>query len=313
MEAGCEVGVLQGIISWGEAVFLGDWDGFLRSPTRGMGADRRTMTAPFSGSAPPLRQIVQIARSHRTGENAREPTNLLFRRFRIARGRESGQEDQRGCTMRRFTILGLMGLVLGVAIAVAALRNADDYWAGGLILATAHLIGVVTLGAVYHTGRRRAGRLGFAVFTGGYFALAFLGLSDQNLAKLPTTWLLVYVHQRVAAPQTFTVTLTERRAGQYGSDEQCHPRSVGQHDHDDHNVAVRRGEHVDRQHVHALADIAARCGQLRGLQRGWALPVCPAGWSAGDGHRAEVPAEAGAIGGVRSGRGGMKRISMWIS
>ncbi len=110
--------------------------------------------------------------------------------------------------MRRFTILGLMALILGLAVAIAALRNADDYWAGGLMLATALLIGVATLGAAYHSGRRRAGRLGFAVFAGGYFALAFLGLSDQNLAKLPTTWLLAYVHQRVAAPLTLTGTLT---------------------------------------------------------------------------------------------------------
>jgi hypothetical protein len=109
--------------------------------------------------------------------------------------------------VRRFTILGLMGLVLGLAVAIAALRNADDYWAGGLMLATALLIGVVTLGAVYDSGRRRAGRLGFAVFGGGYFALAFLGLSDQNLAKLPTTWLLLYVHQRVLPPQTFAFTV----------------------------------------------------------------------------------------------------------
>ena len=119
--------------------------------------------------------------------------------------------------MRRFTILGLMGLVLGVAVAIAALRNADDYWAGGLMLATALLIGVVTLGAVYHSGRRRAGRLGFAVFGGGYFALAFLGLSDQNLAKLPTTWLLAYVHQRVAPPQSFIFTVHGRHGpGQTG-------------------------------------------------------------------------------------------------
>jgi hypothetical protein len=110
--------------------------------------------------------------------------------------------------MRRFTILALMGLVLGMAVAIAALRNADDYWAGGVLLGTAVLIGVSTLGAVYHSGHRRAGRLGFAVFGGGYFALAFLGLSEQNLAKLPTTWLLTYVHQRVAPPLTFTVTLT---------------------------------------------------------------------------------------------------------
>ena len=64
--------------------------------------------------------------------------------------------------MRRFTILGLMWLVLGVA--VASLRNADDYWAGGLMPATTLLIGVVTIGAVYHAGRQPAGRLGFAVF-----------------------------------------------------------------------------------------------------------------------------------------------------
>ncbi len=100
--------------------------------------------------------------------------------------------------MRRFTILGLMGLVLGLAVAIAALRNADDYWAGGLLLATALLIGVAALGAVYNSGRWRAGRLGFVVFGGGYFALAFLGLSEPNLAKLPTTWLLRYVHEKVA-------------------------------------------------------------------------------------------------------------------
>src|SRR5207248_9371795 len=60
-----------------------------------------------------------------------------------------------GAPMRRFTILGLMGLVLGMAVAIAALRNADDYWAGGLMLGTALLIGVVSLGAYYDSGRDR--------------------------------------------------------------------------------------------------------------------------------------------------------------
>src|SRR5262245_56725529 len=118
--------------------------------------------------------------------------------------------------MRRFTILGLMGLVLGMAVAIAALRNADDNWAGGFLLGAAILIGVVTLGAVTHSGRRRAGRLGFAVFGGGYFALAFLGLSDQNLAKLPTTRLLAYVHQQVGPPLTVALTLTGSGPGQMG-------------------------------------------------------------------------------------------------
>ena len=40
-----------------------------------------------------------------------------------------------GTTLRRFTILGLMGLVLAIAIAIAiaALRNADDYF--GMVIA----------------------------------------------------------------------------------------------------------------------------------------------------------------------------------
>jgi hypothetical protein len=118
--------------------------------------------------------------------------------------------------MRRFTILSLMGLVFGLAVAIAALRNADDTWAGGLLLGTALLIGVMTLGACFRSGRGRAWRLGFAVFSGGYFALAFLGLSEPNLARLPTSWLLRYVHQRVAPPQTFAITFTGVGPGTVG-------------------------------------------------------------------------------------------------
>jgi hypothetical protein len=109
-----------------------------------------------------------------------------------------------GDVVGRFTILGLMGLVFGLAVAIAALRNADDAWAGGMLLGTALLVGVLALRAFYAAGRERAWRLGFVVFAGGYFALAFLGLSESNLGRLPTTWLLMYVHQRVAPPQTLS-------------------------------------------------------------------------------------------------------------
>jgi hypothetical protein len=118
--------------------------------------------------------------------------------------------------MRRFTILGLMGLVFGLAVAIATLRNADDTWAGGLLLGIALFLGVLALGAMFHTDRRREWRLGFAVFGGGYFALAFLGLSEQNLTRLPTSWLLMYVHQRAAPPQTFRVLLTSLNPGPAG-------------------------------------------------------------------------------------------------
>jgi hypothetical protein len=51
-------------------------------------------------------------------------------------------------TMRRFSIRSLMAFV--VAVAVAALRNADDYWAGCMLLSTSLFIGVAALRAVYH-------------------------------------------------------------------------------------------------------------------------------------------------------------------
>ena len=214
--------------------------------------------------------------------------------------------------MRRFTILSLMGLVLGVAVAITALRNSDDNWAGGSILATALLIGVVTLGAAYHSGQRRAGRLGFVVFCGGYFALAFLGLSDQNLAKLPTTRLLVYVHQRVAPPQTFTFTVTGAGPGQAGQGTIL-TNNISPGPSANTVIATTTSQFVVagpvNGNISALEVAAARGGQLRGIQRDRALPVRPAGRPAGDGHRPEEPGEAGTSPGDRPIGGVMNRAS----
>ena len=60
--------------------------------------------------------------------------------------------------MRRFTILSLMGLVLVLALAIAALRNANDSWAGGLLLATPLLLCSALIGA--SCGQRRSRALG---------------------------------------------------------------------------------------------------------------------------------------------------------
>lgn len=110
--------------------------------------------------------------------------------------------------MRRFTILGLMGFVLALAVGLAALRGANDYWAGGLLLATPLLFGLALIAGLCGRERPRPRRLGFAALGGIYFVLAVLGLSDENLAKLPTSALLLYVHQKVAGPTTSTVFFT---------------------------------------------------------------------------------------------------------
>lgn len=107
--------------------------------------------------------------------------------------------------MKRPTILSLMGFILALAIAIAALRNADDYWAGGLLLATPLVLCIALIAALCGPERFRARRLGFAILGGGYFALAVLGLA---VPRLPTAWLLNYIHERVVPPQRFAYTLT---------------------------------------------------------------------------------------------------------
>jgi hypothetical protein len=105
--------------------------------------------------------------------------------------------------MRRFTILGAMGFVL----VLAALRGANDYWAGGFLTFTPLLFGLATIGALCGRPERRPRRIGFVVLGGGYFALAFLGLSDANLGKLSTSRLLSHVHQRVVGQDTLALYL----------------------------------------------------------------------------------------------------------
>src|SRR4051794_1171896 len=111
--------------------------------------------------------------------------------------------------MRRFRIKGLMALVLALAVGLAALRNANDAWAGGLLLATPLLLGLALIAALCGEGRLRAGRLGFAVLGGVYLALAFLGLPEGQLARLPTSRLLRLVHERAAPPPTVSFTLLD--------------------------------------------------------------------------------------------------------
>jgi hypothetical protein len=110
--------------------------------------------------------------------------------------------------MKRFTIMSLMGTILVLGVAIAALRNANDNWAGAMILATPLLLGIALIGALCGEERSRARRLGFAILGGGYFALAFLGLSDQDRARLPTARLLQAIHERVATPLMTTFTAT---------------------------------------------------------------------------------------------------------
>jgi hypothetical protein len=102
--------------------------------------------------------------------------------------------------MRRFSIRSLMAFVVVSAVGLATLRNASDLWAGMMLLVDLAAVGVAVLGAILMRGRERAWWLGFAVFVGGYMAVAISPLQLQ----LSTTHLLDYVHARVVSSSIAT-------------------------------------------------------------------------------------------------------------
>jgi hypothetical protein len=69
--------------------------------------------------------------------------------------------------MRRFSIRSVMSFVIVSALGLAALRNADELWAGMVLLFAMGSVGVAVLGAVFLRGRERAWWAGFAFFAGG--------------------------------------------------------------------------------------------------------------------------------------------------
>ncbi len=102
--------------------------------------------------------------------------------------------------MRRFSIRGAMSVILVCAVGLAALRNANEFWAGVMVLVTMGLLGTALLGVIHQQGTGRAWWLGFGVFAGGYLMLA-LGpwFSEHIQPTLATTQLLGYVHLQVTA------------------------------------------------------------------------------------------------------------------
>jgi hypothetical protein len=109
--------------------------------------------------------------------------------------------------MRRFSIRNLMGFIVAIAVAFAALRGANEFWAGGLVLAVLCLLGYSLLRSIHARGKARAASLGFLILGGGYF-LAVRTLPAQESAWLPTSQLLSYVERQVIGDRVFAVNFT---------------------------------------------------------------------------------------------------------
>ncbi len=122
--------------------------------------------------------------------------------------------------MRRFSIRTLMVLVVVAAVGLAALRNANVYWATAIAGVVAVVVAASVIGAIGLRGREQYGWAGFAVFS-----VAYLGVTVGNLLPDPfkdpfrTSALLTYV-SNVATHSSHSQELQRlRQALQLGSSE----------------------------------------------------------------------------------------------
>ena len=67
----------------------------------------------------------------------------------------------------RFTIGGIMAVVLVLAIGLAALKSTSGVWAGVMLVLTYGTLGLAIVGAILCRGADQAWWLGFAVFEWG--------------------------------------------------------------------------------------------------------------------------------------------------
>jgi hypothetical protein len=108
-------------------------------------------------------------------------------------------------TRLRFSIASLLGLVLFLAVGLAALREATDLCDSAVFTTTLGLLLVSVLLAVHRTQRRRAFWFGFALF--GWAALV-ASLVPQVESGLPTSKCLSYLDARVRHNPTKAEILT---------------------------------------------------------------------------------------------------------
>lgn len=103
--------------------------------------------------------------------------------------------------MRRISIKLMMWYVSFIAVGLAALRNANEAWAGVMIMLTLGTLGAAIIAIVCRRGRERIWWFGFALFGAAYTVLTLFSWFAETRKSLATTHFLVYLTaQAVPAP-----------------------------------------------------------------------------------------------------------------
>jgi hypothetical protein len=104
----------------------------------------------------------------------------------------------------RFKIRTMLGVVVFVGIAVAALRAADDAWDSSILGLTLLILLTAILLVVHRTDHRRAYWLGFALFGWAYFLASLI---PPIGSRLPTTMGLAFIDSKIPGRETTISTV----------------------------------------------------------------------------------------------------------
>jgi hypothetical protein len=106
----------------------------------------------------------------------------------------------------RFTIRGIVWLVVFLGVAIAALRESNDAWDCGVFGLTLLILLTAVLLAIHRRESHRAFWLGFVLFGGVYLLLSLMPPIES---RLPTTKLLAFLEAKVPGrDRTFSVVFT---------------------------------------------------------------------------------------------------------
>jgi hypothetical protein len=100
----------------------------------------------------------------------------------------------------RFTISGMMGVIVVAAIGFAGIREGTEIWAGVTFAVTALILLMALPCLVYSRGAPRAAWFGFTLFGWAYLLFIFWWPAEQlGVPPSPLRWLLDLVHDRIHA------------------------------------------------------------------------------------------------------------------
>jgi hypothetical protein len=111
--------------------------------------------------------------------------------------------------VRGYSIRALMAIVLGSAVGLAALRNANEFWAAVTTTVALAFFCAAVLWTILLRGRQRAWWLGFALLGGAYLFVSLSPVRDL----LGTKRILQYIHARIAGSSIETFEISRSGPG----------------------------------------------------------------------------------------------------